>query len=573
MKKPEIVSGLDPLFNPGSVAVVGASNNMNKWGFSTFMSLKNNFKGNLYAVNNRDKEIQGYPAFSRVTDIPDPLDLVVIVIPAEGVAGVMEDCVEKGVKASVIISAGFAETGPDGKALQDQVLAIARRGNIRFVGPNCMGLWSASSHLPAFMFPLPIMSGPLALVSQGGNVGGSLVIDAVQRGIGFEKYISCGCAADIQIEDYIEYLGHDDSVKVIMVYIEGLADGKRFVEKVRKVTRIKPVIALKPGRTLAAARAITSHSGALSGADSVYEAAFRKAGVLRVDTGTELLDVAIGLMTQPLPRGRNIVITTPGGSYGVMCADACASRGLNVISLPESAMESFNKIFPPRWSHGNPVDPAGDRNFIAYLKAPELLLKYPEVDAVIFMGFGSFSGISAMLATAGGEVERRMDEFKNSIQGLEEMARTFVSMLDSGDRSQIRDIIRTGLGVIFSPLMSSNASDLEEFLDTVSEAVTTDKMLTSSFFRGLRELFESVAEGNIDGTRMADIMLMIEPMLDALIDRWIREYDKPVITTTFTEESSRIGELGHFSYPNADRAANVLAKLVERREYLESAGE
>ncbi|MBW2092806.1 MAG: CoA-binding protein, partial [Deltaproteobacteria bacterium] len=367
MSQIEIMTELEPLFHPRSVAVIGATNNLTKWGFSTFYSLMRHYQGDLYAVNNRDSEILGRPAYARVTDIPGPVDLAVIVIPPEKVAGVMAECVEKKVKASVIITAGFAEIGPQGKARQDEVVKIARQGGIRLVGPNCMGMWSAAANLTAFMFPLPIMKGPLSLVSQGGNVGGALVADAVSRGIGFQYYVSCGCTADIQIEDYIEYMGHDDSVKVIMVYIEGLADGERFVRKVKPVTLRKPVIALKPGKTDAAARAISSHSGALSGSNFIYEAAFKKAGVIRADTTMELLDVAIGLLTQPLPRGRNVVITTPGGSYGVMCADACASLGLNVIDLPSGAMETFNAMFPSRWSHGNPVDPAGDRNLIQYL--------------------------------------------------------------------------------------------------------------------------------------------------------------------------------------------------------------
>ncbi|MDY6852127.1 MAG: CoA-binding protein, partial [Thermodesulfobacteriota bacterium] len=261
MSQPEIVTALDPLFNPRSVAVVGASNNKVKWGYSTFSSLLDHYKGDIYPVNHRDAEILGHHAYSKVTDIPGPVDLVVIVVPDVKVAGVMEDCVKKGVKAGVIITAGFAEVGPKGKAMQDEVMRIARKGGIRLVGPNCMGMWSASSNLTAFMFPMKIMPGPLALVSQGGNIGGALVADAVARGVGFRQYVSCGCTADIPIEDYIEYLGHDDKVKVIMVYIEGLGQRNRFVEKVRKVTLKKPVLVVKPGKTDAAAKAISSHSG------------------------------------------------------------------------------------------------------------------------------------------------------------------------------------------------------------------------------------------------------------------------------------------------------------------------
>jgi acyl-CoA synthetase (NDP forming) len=573
MATPRIVSELEPLFHPRSVAVVGATNNLSKWGFSTFASLKARYRGALYPVNSRGGEVQGHPAHARITEVDGPVDLAVIVVPADQVAAVMQDCVKKGVKAAVVITAGFAETGPAGKALQDEVMRVARGGGIRVVGPNCMGMWSAAAELSAFMFPLPIMAGPLALVSQGGNVGGALVVDAVTRGVGFAHYVSCGCAADIPIEDYVEYFAHDESVQVIMVYIEGLDDGQRFVDKVRRVTVKKPVLALKPGKTLAAARAISSHSGAMSGADRVYDAAFKKAGVIRVDSTLELLDAAIGLLTQPLPKGRNVVITTPGGSYGVMCADACASRGLTVIDLPARVMEQFNAMFPARWSHGNPVDPAGDRNFVPYLKAPEMLLGCPEVDALIFMGFGSFSGISAMLASAGGEINKGLAQMHDRIAGLEQMARTFSALLDSGDREKIKQVVKAGMLFMFGTVMAGKQQDLGEFLDSASDAMTSERMLKSSFFTGLRELFDSIAQGKIDGEKMAGIMTLMEPMLSALIRHWIEKYGKPVITTTFTEEMSRMTEGGHFSYSNAERAASVLAKLVEYREFLEQAEE
>src|SRR4030043_52064 len=369
-----IVEDLEPLFNPKSVAVVGATTNWNKWGYSTFTSALNGFRGPVYPVNNKESEIAGHKAFARVTDVPDPVDLAIIVIPSTGVAAVMEDCVAKCVKAAVIISAGFAEIGKEGKKLQDEVLRIARKGEIRFIGPNCMGFCSASSDLRGFMFPLPVEDGPLAFVSQGGNVGGAVVLSGNMRGIGFHRYVSCGCAADIQIEDYIEHFGEDPKVKVILAYIEGLVDGGRFLEKVKKVTSKKPVIVLKPGRTDAAARAITSHSGALAGADEGYAAAFKSIGITRVESPEELLDVAIGFLTQPLPKGRNGAILTPGGSYGVICADACAAEGLNVVQLPDKVITALDKVFPPRWSRGNPVDPAGDRNFVTFLTAPGKLL-------------------------------------------------------------------------------------------------------------------------------------------------------------------------------------------------------
>jgi len=430
-----------------------------------------------------------------------------------------------------------------------------------------MGMWSAAGNLPAFMFPMRIMPGPLALISQGGNIGGALVADAVARGIGFQQYVSCGCTADIQIEDYVEYLGYDDSVKVIMLYIEGLGESNRFVEKVKAVTAKKPVIAMKPGRTEAAIRAISSHSGTLSGSNLVYDSVFRKTGVIRTYTTTEMLDVAIGFLTQPLPKGKNVIITTPGGSYGVMCAEACALQGLNVIDLPEDAMETFNSMFPERWSHGNPVDPAGDRDFAQYLKAPEVLLDCPEVDAIIFMGFGSFSGLSSVFAS--GIDSNRAKQFEKLIKDFEGFARNAISVIDSGDLPGIRELIKSGLSYGYGLMASSTTSDLEGFFDMLAEALTSDKMMKSNFIRNLRNFFESMAQGSFNDAVGQQIIELIEPIIGALIDHWIQKYNKPVITTTFTETLSRISEEGHFPYPNAKRASNVLAKLVEYSEYLE----
>ena len=280
----KIIHDLDPLFNPRSVAVIGATKNWNKWGYSTFLSVLQGFKGNVYPINWNEKKVLGHDAYKRIGDVPEEVDLAIFVIPAENIPEVMEECSDKGVKAAVIISAGFRETGAEGRELEDRVVKAARKGGVRFVGPNCMGMWSASSELRAYMFPLPSNPGPIAFVSQGGNVGAAVVMAAINRGTGFHRYVSCGATADIQIEDYIEYFAEDPSVKVILTYIEGLNDGTRFIEKVSKASKKKPVIALKPGKTEACAHAILSHSGAIAGADILYEEAFKKAGVIRADS-------------------------------------------------------------------------------------------------------------------------------------------------------------------------------------------------------------------------------------------------------------------------------------------------
>ena len=558
--KRDITEELRPLFDPRTVAVIGATNNWNKWGFSTFSSALDGFKGKVYPINNKRESVLGHESFKRVIDIPDEVDLAAFVIPAPGVPEVMEDCVQKGVKAAVIISAGFAETGEEGKRLQDEVLEIARRGGIRFVGPNCMGFWSASSELRAFMFPLQVESGPIAFVSQGGNLGGAIVMSAYERGVGFRRYVSCGCTADIQIEDYIEHFGRDPEVKVILTYIEGLNDGRRFIDKVKKITPKKPVVALKPGKSEVTARAIKSHSGALCGSSEVYEEVFKETGVIRVETPEELLDVAIGFLTQPLPRGRNVAITTPGGSYGVLCADDCSSNKLNVITLSEEVLNHLDEMFPPRWSHGNPVDPAGDRNIAAYLKAPEILLKLEEVDSLIFMGFGSFSGFGGSMATM----------FQSSV--FEEMLAPATEMFKPENVSQwdIRSVIS-----LVSPLFSAgDEKGRKEFEELIASAVESGEVdISSSLLTGIRSLFTS--DGKIELVRLTDTFRLFDSFLGGLVLHWIKTYGKPVVTTTFTEMGSHLNLKGgfYYSYPSPQRAARVLARLSEYKEYLERISE
>ena len=565
-KGQSILEELEPLFNPKSVAVVGATNQWNKWGFSTFVSLLDGFRGKIYPVNNKEDVVLGHKAYRRVIEIPpeEPVDLAVFVIPAASIPGVMEDCIQKGVRAAVIISAGFAEIGAEGRKLQDRVLGIARQGPLHFIGPNCMGFWSAPPHLKSFMFPLPVRPGPLALVSQGGNVGGAVLQAGYLRGLGFQFYVSCGCTADIQVEDYIEYFSSVPEVKVILAYIEGLNDGQRFIEKVRRVTAQKPVIALKPGKTEAATKAITSHSGALSGSSEIFDSAIRKAGGLRVDSAEELLDVATAFITQPLPQGRNVAIITPGGSYGVISADACASLGLNVVPLSQDTLAEFNRIFPPRWSRGNPVDPAGDRNFIAYLQAPDLLLKLPEVDSMIFMGFDSFSRFASVFATLSQDLSQ---VFKKLTQSLSQMVPEGTLRGSLDDDSWMNGLIQAVVRQFFSLFGTSEPTEVQAFAEKLISLLRSGKTgphLKRKFVEVLRSLKkDSLTETEDPFTQL------FSPMLQALVLNWTETYRKPVVTTTFMGNTTSMTDMGYYAYSSAERAALVLAKLVEYREFLD----
>lgn len=561
----DIVKALDPLFNPRSVAVIGASNNWNKWGNSTFASVLSHFEGPVHPINPREREVLGRQAYKSVLDVPEAVDLAVFVIPAARVPSAMEECVAKGVRAGVIISAGFRETGEEGRRLEDEVLRIARTGGLRFVGPNCMGMWSAPAGLSAYMFALPSMDGPAAFVTQGGNVGGSIVISAYGRGLGFRHYVSCGPAADIQLEDYIEYFGADDGVNVILAYIEGLADGQRFLEKVATVTLHKPVIVYKPGRSEAVAKAIRSHSGSLAGSDEIFDKAMKKAGVLRVESPEELLDAAIGFLTQPLPKGRNVGIITGGGSYGVICTEDCAREGLEVPELPPATIEALSAIFPPRWSHGNPVDPAGDRNFIGYYLAPKIILELSEIDALIFMGFGSLAGFGDILnKTRSTQLFiHRIPEMLSGLEDLEGLAEVFAGALSAGDRAAIRAMTDPVLPLA-AQFLGTDTQTLERF----NEILFSGSQLRQT----LADIVRSAARLSSRGDdALPEILELLDGLISALLAHFMKTYRKPIVSTTFMEFPQVIKGASH-PYTTSAKAVRVLARLVEYREHLERHG-
>ncbi|MBW2060516.1 MAG: CoA-binding protein [Deltaproteobacteria bacterium] len=375
------IKKLDYLFAPRSVAVIGASGSFGKWGFGIIHQVLK-FKGDfsVYPINPKMKEVLGVKAYQNITRVPGDIDFAVIVIPPQNVPAAMADCASKGVKAVLVITAGFREIGEEGARLEAEMLQIARQAGIRVAGPNCNGHFNTAINLFT-MGIRGIKPGPLSLISQSGNFGGFIVGQGIERGIGFSKYISSGNEADVTIEDYIEYLGDDPETKIICAYAEGLKDGRRFFNLARNITREKPIIMMKVGRTEEGANAARSHTGSLSGSTVIHDAALRQAGVIQVYKADEMLDVASALIRQPLPRGRRVGIVTGGGGFGVVAADACRSLGLEIPELSEETITSLNRWMPSRWSHANPVDMAGD----SYGSIPTLgtMLKSENVDAVL----------------------------------------------------------------------------------------------------------------------------------------------------------------------------------------------
>ena len=378
---------LDALFHPRSLAMIGATRSVTKWGFIVLARIINNgYPGRVYPVNPKEKTILGLPAYASILDIPGPVDLAVITTPAAAVLEVLDQCGKKGVPAVVLITSGFSETGPRGAALEEQVVALARSYHMVLVGPNTMGIYSAPAKLTCLMAPVMPMPGHAACIAQSGNVGTHLLFIGYQRGLGFNKFVSSGNEGDLAFDDYLEYFGADPEIHSIVAYLEGLDPGNRFLQVAKSVSRKKPVIVLKGGRTAAGAMAAASHTGALAGSAAVYNGLFRQSGVIQVETNKEVVELARALETQPLPKGSRVGILTRGGGWGVITSDACVEAGLTVAKLAPETIAQFDRLLPPYWSRGNPVDLVAVLSSKVYLDCLKILLADPGVDGVLALG-------------------------------------------------------------------------------------------------------------------------------------------------------------------------------------------
>lgn len=375
---------LEPIFRPSSIAVIGASNKPHKWGYwMVDRPLKTGFKGRIYPVNNGEFEIRGLSCYKSILDIPEKVDLAVITVPASQVAACMTECVTAGVKGAVVITAGFAETGTEGKILEEELVNIARRAGIRFVGPNVMGIFSASGNLNLCFRKQP-NPGSIAFVSQSGTFGAYLAEIAAGKGYGLSKFVSIGNQADITLSEYLEYLAQDEDTKVIIFYIEGFKDGRRFFELSKKVTRYKPIVIYKGGRTLAGARATLSHTASLAGSGQVFAGMCSQAGILQAPEPVHAFDMAEALSHQPLPKGKRVAIMGSGGQC-VVTADACEALGLEVPELRPADVASLKELFPSHAaSPRNPVDFAASyRDTLQEATVVERLISLDYIDGVI----------------------------------------------------------------------------------------------------------------------------------------------------------------------------------------------
>ncbi|CAK0772109.1 acetyltransferase [Gammaproteobacteria bacterium] len=374
---------LTPLFSPNSVAVFGASNHNESVGGIVYQNLLSGFHGQVYGINPKRPEIAGKPTFASIEEVTQQVDLAVIATPASTIASIIESCGKQDIKAAVVLSAGFSEIGAKGVALQKIVTDVAKLYGVRLLGPNCLGIMRPEIGLNATFYKGDALPGRLALISQSGALCTAILDWALPAGVGFSSVISIGTLADIDFGEVLDYLVSDIKTDSILLYIEGIHHARGFVSALRAAARIKPVIGVKVGRHLAGRKAAISHSGALVGADDVFEAALSRAGVVRVKTIAQMFTAAKALAYRHRTTGNRLVIITNGGGPGAMAADQVADLDISLADLSSRTMEKLNSFLPPVWSHGNPVDIIGDAPPERYRQALETCMEDPGVDGAL----------------------------------------------------------------------------------------------------------------------------------------------------------------------------------------------
>ncbi len=364
---------LQPIFAPKSVAVIGATEKAGSVGRTVLWNLISSpFGGTVFPVNPKRENILGIKAYPGINAVPDQIDLAVIVTPAPTVPEIIAECVEAGVKGAIVISAGFKEIGPEGVKLEGEILEYARRGQMRVIGPNCLGVMNPLTGLNATFATAAARPGNVAFISQSGALCTSVLDWSFKEHVGFSAFVSIGSMLDVGWGDLIYHLGDDPHTQSIVIYMETIGDARFFMSAAREVALTKPIIVIKPGRTEGAARAAASHTGSLTGSDEVLEAAFRRCGVLRVNTIGEIFSMAEVLSKQPRPKGPYLTILTNAGGPGVLAVDALITNGGKLAEISADAMQKFNEILPPQWSHNNPVDILGDASPERYAQALEI---------------------------------------------------------------------------------------------------------------------------------------------------------------------------------------------------------
>jgi len=378
------IYNIDRIFNPGAIAVIGASEKADSVGSTLMLNLiQSGFEGELFPVNPRRRTIHGLKTLPSILKAEHSIDLAVIATPIETVPSIVKECVQKGVKGAIILSAGGKEAGTKGQEIEAQIGRYAREGGLRIIGPNCLGIICPQRNINASFAAHMPYKGNLAFISQSGAICSAILDLSMQEGFGFSHFVSIGSMVDVDFGDLIDFLGADPQVSSILLYIESLTHVRKFMSAARAVSRSKPIIVLKSGRSPAGTKAAASHTGAMAGEDNVYDAAFMRAGIVRVDTIGELFDCAELMARQPRPTGARLAVITNAGGPGVMAADVLSRYGSEPAEPKPETLAKLDGVLPPLWSRSNPIDILGDASPERFAAAVEICVGAKEFDGVL----------------------------------------------------------------------------------------------------------------------------------------------------------------------------------------------
>ncbi|OPZ60633.1 MAG: succinyl-CoA synthetase subunit alpha [Deltaproteobacteria bacterium ADurb.Bin510] len=420
---PALVKRLDKLFFPKSIAVIGASDIPGKWGFLLISNIiGGGFKGQLYPINPKKDSLMGIKSYKSLADIPGEVDMAVMTIPAKAVPDAMRECVAKRVEAVTVITSGFREVDEEGAELEREITKIANEGGISFIGPNTMGVGSMYNDMVAIGSPVFPDKGGVAIISQSGNVGIQFMMWGAARNIGVSFFAGIGNEAQLKSSDFLAYFGMRDEVKSVAMYLEGINNGREFMDVARAVTAKKPVLAMKTGRSATGSAAAASHSGSMAGAYATYSAMFKQVGIMHATNPSEMISVAAAAATVPIPKSNRTAIMTFGGGWGIIAADECDVAGLTMPKLPQYLIDEIDKILPPFWNRSNPVDLVAEGEPDKVLKIMQLLADWEEVDSIIALGVvGRLSFIENFV-----ECQRKVDNTPINVELKAELMSDYV---------------------------------------------------------------------------------------------------------------------------------------------------
>jgi len=471
---------LKELFFPQSICIAGASRDPAALGHIILKNLiSGGYAGKIFPVNPHAESILGLRCYRSVKEVPDGLDLAIIAVPVGIVSSVLTECGEKKVPYAVIITAGFRETGEKGRALESEVLRVARENSIRIVGPNCMGVYNSYNNLTATFTSLVPKQGGVSFISQSGAVGTTMLAWAKKEGIGFSKFVSVGNEADLSLPEFLKYLASDKSTKVISIYMESVRDGRLLIDAFRSASSKKPVIVMKVGTTPAGASAASSHTGAMAVEDAVLDGVLKQFCIIRAKDPAELFGLASSFASLPLPHGRSVAVVSSGGGWAVECADLLEVKGLRLDPLPKDTLDIIDRMLPAYWSRKNPIDTVASSDAKAYYLTVKTLLER-DYDKAFLIGYGVLGSIALP-----GLTEQDV-EFAVKISELVKQYTKPVYIVDVLGPSQsdsARAFERSGLPV-FTTVKS--AVDVAAEMVRYNEYRERERSKTKSRFRSLR---------------------------------------------------------------------------------------